>query len=88
MGRQDEANRCYVLTCRKLENQYQFPMLLISQAQIWFIHTCDLDMLRHGYSIATYKPEEPAWITVLNNVQEVAGRLCVFPFTHSMNNSC
>jgi len=56
---------------------HQFPMLLISQPRIWFIHTCDLDMLRHGYSIATYKPEEPTWITMLYKAYEVAGRLCI-----------
>jgi len=44
--------------------------------------------MRHGYSTATYKPEEPTWITMLHKMQEVAGRLCVFPFTQSMNSSC
>jgi hypothetical protein len=67
---------------------HHFPMLLISQPQIWFIHTCDLDTMRRAYSIATYKREEPTWITMLYILHEVAGRLCVFPFTQSMNNPC
>jgi hypothetical protein len=65
---------------------HQFPMLLISQPQIWFIHTCDLDTVRRGYSMATYKPEKPTWITMLYIVHQVAGRIYVFPFTQSMNN--
>jgi len=63
-------------------------MLLTSQPQIWFSHTRDPDILRRAYSTATYKPEEPTWITMLCIVHEIAGRLCVFPFTQPMNNPC